>query len=105
MRNFACREKPVEDIILTANSVDVDDVLLPPSMINKINWFQTIYSLPQPKQTSISTTVQSHYYYRGKNPEYPQVGDTRIHFQCAGIPQGSTLGPADRVSCCIITFN
>jgi len=92
------REMIVKDAIHTANAVYIDGILLSPSMINKINWFQTLNSLPEPK-ASLKALVHLHYYYRGKNPDYPHVGDTRVHFQCAGIPQGSTLALVDKVSC------
>ena len=92
----------VKDAVQTVASVHLDGVQLSTSMVGKINWYQTIQSLPEPKQ-SLNAFVHLHYYYRGRNPEYPQVGDSRIHFLCAGIPQGSTLGSADKVSkfCCL----
>ena len=87
----------VKDATYTLDSVYVDGVLLSPSMVDKINWFQTLYSLPKPKE-SLKVSQNLHYYYHGNNPNYPQVGDTRVHFRCAGVPQGASWAPTDKVS-------
>ena len=95
---IACfnRKMPIEEKSYFAESVNVDGIRLSSYMRSQINWIQTIEKLPAPKR-GLDVIQHLHYYYMGKNPHNPSVGDTRIHFQCSGVPQGSTLGPSDKV--------
>ena len=96
----------VQNSVFTADTVHVDGIQLSSSLINQINWFQTIHDLPSAKQ-GMNAFVHMHYYYRGKNPNNPDVGDTRVHFQCAGVSQGSTTSSPDKVSSfyCVSSFS
>nr|XP_002119557.1 transmembrane protein 43 [Ciona intestinalis] len=68
------------------------------TLIDKINWFKTIHNLPVPEHSS-KATIHKHYFYHGGDPLYPEVGDTRTSFQCAGVTRETNhVGKRDVVS-------
>ena len=87
----------MKDETFQASNVLVDGIRVPQRMFYLINWFETLTSLPALKENR-NALRHMHYYYFGKDVNRPQVGDTRISFQCAGIPQSSTIGHSDIVS-------
>ena len=80
----------IESKLFQTDNAFMDGIRLSGSLLEKVNNFQEIQTLPVlPYNPQYPVQYYENYYYLGHNSAYPQIGDIRVKYSCAGITQNS----------------